>query len=234
MTDEAERNVPQVWDTLARVGLSLVPVVGGAAQVVYEDVRARIAARTARTLDEVVAATGLDELSERLASDPELEAVFAQGLDAAARTGYEAKRRVLSRVISAAVLDDARVDEALLVVLALRDLDAPHLRVLEKMRRVQDDVLRRDLSEFANESDGEAGAETARNKAATRAVVAATSEAPVVLLETLTRTGVAHQVGMTYGGPVCPGRVSDFGRLVLDDLRDVDVIEERERPRPSR
>lgn len=233
MTDDAGRDVPEVWDTLARVGLSLVPVVGGAALVVYDDVRVRIAARTARTLDEIVEATGVEKLSDRLASDPELEAVFAQGLDAATRTGYEAKRRLLSRVISAAVLDDAKVDEALLVVLALRELDAPHLRVLERMRRAEDDVLGRDLSEFSSESHEEAGAKMARENAANRAVVDAGSGVPVVLLETLTRTGVAHQLGMSYGGPTCPGTVSNFGRLVLDNLREVEVVEERERPRPS-
>lgn len=215
---------PEWWDTVTRALLASMPGIGGAAQVIYEDVRAHLAARAVRTLDEIVAESGEDRLRDRLNSDPELEAVFAHGLDAATRTGYEAKRRLLSRVISAAVLDDAKVDEALLIVLALRDLDAPHLRVLEKMRRVEDDVLARDLAEFGEAQNGQEHAQSDRESAAHGAVRASTEGVPVALLESLVRTGVAHELGMSYGGPMVPATVSSFGRTLLDDLRTVDVV----------
>lgn len=93
MEDAYPAEVPEWWDTLTRVALAAVPVVGGPAQVIYQDVRARLAARAAQTMDEIVGETGLRLLRERVNSNPELEAILAQGVDAAMRTGYEAKRR---------------------------------------------------------------------------------------------------------------------------------------------
>ena len=119
--------------------LALVPF-GGTAQVLVEDTRARAANKASCTLDEIVEETGLERLRERLGENPELDALFAQGIDAAARTGYEAKRRLLGRLISAAVLDDAKVDESLLFVLALKYLDGPHIRALESLRRMSKEI----------------------------------------------------------------------------------------------
>ena len=56
-------------------------------------------------------------------------------------TGLVAKRRLLARAIAAAVLDDAKVDESHLYTEALRDLDAPHLRALERFRRAVDALI---------------------------------------------------------------------------------------------
>ncbi len=64
--------------------------------------------------------------------------LFFEAVEAASSTGLEDKRRLLGRVVGAAVLDDAKVEEGQLLVQALRELDAPHLRGLEAVRRVCD------------------------------------------------------------------------------------------------
>jgi hypothetical protein len=75
----------------------------------------------------------VDRFAARLSSPPEFEALVVNTLDSAARTGYEAKRRLLAKVVINAALDDARVDESSLMAQA-RDLDAPHVRALVRIR----------------------------------------------------------------------------------------------------
>lgn len=205
---------PELWDSGVRIGLSLVPVIGGALQVIYQDTRSHVAARAARTIQEIADETGVERLRERLASDPEVEALFVQGLDAATRTGYEGKRRLLARLISAAVLDDAKVDESLLFVLALRDLDGPHLRALERLRRAQDEVRART---FEREEE--------RDSIAQKAVREAAKDEHEVVLAALVKCDAARAMGRTWGGPLIPGEVSAFGVALLDYLREVAVVE---------
>ena len=81
---------------------------------------------------------GVDPLAERLEASPELEALFFEAVQAGACTGVGDKRRLLGRVVSAAVLDDAELEPGQPLVQALRELDAPHLRGLEAVRRAID------------------------------------------------------------------------------------------------
>lgn len=104
--------------------------------------RERQAHRAATTLREITDLTGEDHLISRLGSDSELEALFIEGVEAAVRIGLEAKRRLLSRVVAQAVNDEARVDERALLVLALRDLEAPSIRALQRIRVVEDEAAR--------------------------------------------------------------------------------------------
>ena len=122
-TGEWSKEPPAWSSTLARRWLARVPF-GGAAQVLVEDTRARAANKASCTFDEIVEETGLERLRERLGENPELDALFAHGIAAAARTGYEAKRRLLGRLVSAAVLAAAKVKETNLFVLALKEPDA--------------------------------------------------------------------------------------------------------------
>lgn len=210
MTDEP----PSVPYMIARAVLVAVPF-GGSVDVFVEGTRERLAHKARRTVAEVVEVTGVEVLAERLASNPEVEALFVQGLDAALRTGYEAKRRLLARLISAAVLDDAKVDESLLFVLALRDLDGPHLRALERLRRAQDEVA---AMIYESDQDRESGMQ--------KAVRAAAAEEHEAVLAALVKWDVARVMGTSYGGALIPGEVSPFGLALLDHIREVQVVAE--------
>jgi hypothetical protein len=164
--------------------------------------------RIARGLvDQLSEEVGAAELLRRVEESEEIAAAFRQAVDVATRTGLEQKRQALARVIAAAVLDDAHVDEATLVVHALRDLDAPHIRALERMRRAEDSVQRQDGVTRLNDAE------------VTQAVRQVSDAEPDAVNTTLVRTGVAHVVGSSYGGQPVPGMVSDFGRLVLEYVR---------------
>jgi hypothetical protein len=207
----------KLWETAVRIGLSLVPYVGGAVQVLFEDVRSHIEARAARTMQEIVEETGFERLTERLASDPEVEALFVQGLDAATRTGYEAKRRLLARLISAAVLDDTKVDDSLLYVLALRSLEAPHVRALEAMWRATQSA-----------KDGDSGlTRTERVAAETEAIRQATSGLSWAICAALAREGLVASRGTwsAAGGRTFDAfEVTSFGIDLLEHIRKVEVV----------
>ena len=82
-----------------RATLAAIPAVGGTLQVIYEDVRTRYVYRTARTVNQVAELTGVDHLEARLRDNPEVEALFVEAVEAASRTGLEAKRRLLAQTV---------------------------------------------------------------------------------------------------------------------------------------
>lgn len=129
VTDEA----PTWKETAVRATAAAIPYVGGTVQVLYEDVRARSAAKAGETIASIVRITGEPALAQRMSVDPVLEALFVNAVDAALRTGLEAKRRLLARAVADAVMDEARLDESQLVAAALAELDVPHVRALKRM-----------------------------------------------------------------------------------------------------
>jgi hypothetical protein len=55
----------------------VIPVIGGALQVIYEDVRAHMAARMGQTIQEIADNVGEDRLAARM-KDPVHQALFAK------------------------------------------------------------------------------------------------------------------------------------------------------------
>ncbi|WP_353950000.1 hypothetical protein V6K52_10110 [Knoellia sp. S7-12] len=223
MTYPTDEEPPLVGETIARMALSVVPF-GGAVDIMLEDTRKRLAYRVRQTVEEIVDETGEDVLATRLAESPDVEAVFVQGIEAATRTGYEAKRRLLSRVVTAAVLDDARIDEGLLVVMALRDLDAPHLRTLAVMRRAVAEAEREDAL-LPPEVKGDGAFPPNRLiDAVVGAIATATAEIPWVVIAGLTRSGALEPRGTL--GSIERSRaehfqISHFGEQLLAHLSEV-------------
>lgn len=129
-----------VVDAVAAVGIGLIPVVGSSILTVLDQVQQHRDVQAMRTLAEMTADIAPDRLRERLQDDQDVQALFINGVDYALRTGHEGKRRLLARVVRAAVLDDARIDDSLLYLYALRDLDAPHFRLLARLRQARLDL----------------------------------------------------------------------------------------------
>ena len=215
----------EVYYTLARAVLAALPF-GGSVDILVEHTRQSLEYKARQTVGEIVDATGMEKFAERLASEPEVEAIFVQGLEAAMRTGYEAKRRLLGRLISAAVLDDAKVDEGFLFVLALRNLDGPHIRALEAMRRAVEKVDAEGL-EPDERGFGPSSAERYANSIAAQ-VKNDLSRTPLAVCAGLVREGLMRSRG-TWDSIGRDGdlwenhEVTAFGRALLDHLREVDV-----------
>jgi hypothetical protein len=131
----APDDAPSVSSTVIRAVIAAVPYVGGPFEVIVSDWRARQAAKAEQTIADVLAVTGEDQLRARLGSVAEVEAVFVEGVQAAIKTGVEAKRRLLAKAVANAVVDDARIDESWLIADVLSQLDVPHIRALDRLLR---------------------------------------------------------------------------------------------------
>jgi hypothetical protein len=220
VSTHAPQEPPPVAETVVKAILALVPVVGGAFVVVWEDARKHISARLQQTANEVVDAVGAEKLAQRFIESPEFEALAVNAMESAARTGHEAKRRLLARVVINAARDDARVDESVLIQQALRELEGPHIRAAERLRSVYDSCQMtpeylaeypdQDLDELLHSKRMEASYEASQHE-------------PAPVVAALVRTGMAAPP-MILGGGVGVAFITDFGRTVLDYLRDVMVL----------
>jgi len=107
-------------------------------------------------------------------------------------------------VVSAAILDDAALDGAQLRVGALRDLDAPQIRALERVQCL--------LNEHKEE-----------NEAHYAAVRQVWESEPHPIRAALIRTGVAFTLGNTYGSQI--EGITEFGQSLLWELHSVEAVD---------
>ena len=207
VSDESEMTEPSIVDILTRTAITASPKFAGSLLVLYEGFRDRRSARVQEACDRIGRGLSSGELRARLAASEELEAVVASAIEAAARTALASKRMLLARVANAAVLDDALVDEAELIVGVLAQIDAPHVRCLE-------DVFR------AEEEARAAGELAPRARGAEREVVQRLVEAgqrhPAPVVTTLRSLGVLDAGGQDDAMLV--KGLTEFGRLLVDDL----------------
>ncbi|NEA33091.1 hypothetical protein [Streptomyces sp. SID13031] len=127
----------QIW---GRALLGMVPVVGAGAVEIWDGYRKRYEYRALQTLGVIGEKVTPEQLQERLAESEDLDAVFGRAIQAAANSGLEAKRLLLGLVVADAVLDDAMIDDAILMTDVLSQIEAPHVRCLEDIWRVQQEV----------------------------------------------------------------------------------------------
>lgn len=193
---------------IVSAALSAIPWVGGPIQTAYDWLNEQRRHRVEVTTREIAEAAGADLMASRVLEDPSFEALLGQALEAAARTGFEAKRRLLGRAVTEALLadDDAAIDSAVQIVAAITQLEAVHVRALIRLERHTD---QREEAPGIHSS-------LAVDRTLTEPVIA-----------TLIYSGVGTP-GMIAGPPMHVREITEFGRLVLKQLRAV-ADEEMER-----
>ena len=72
----------------------------------------------------------MQELLEEAAADPWTLEMLARSVEAAARSLDDEKIDLLARIFVSGIRDSAKVDEAIILIEALRQVEAPHLRLL--------------------------------------------------------------------------------------------------------
>lgn len=127
----------------------------------------------------------------------------------------------MGRVVGRAVLDDTLIDDVQLITAVSREVDAVHIRALERLRRAEDDIAA-EARQQADEAR-DAGQDPQRAEAAWsnrfhtvvgEEVQRMGDREPVPIRATLIRTGVVVPATMVGGGASIY-RVSDFGRRLL-------------------
>jgi hypothetical protein len=106
------------------VGGGLVPLQGKLAATMTH----RFDKRALEALEPSLTAIGDARLIDRLAGNEELDVLVVRAVNAAATSASSDKGRLLGRVVKAAVLDDAKVDESALMLGVLEQIDASHIR----------------------------------------------------------------------------------------------------------
>jgi hypothetical protein len=202
---EPERPLGIVFVSAA---LSAIPTFGGPIQTLFDELYAGRRSRMESTAREIAESVGQDRMVSRLLEDPRLEVLIGEALEAAARTGFEAKRLLLGRAVADALLgdDEAAVDSAAQIVTALTQLEPIHVRALIRLEKHTDHRKQ-------NPDDRDS---LAVHRTLTEPVAAA-----------LIYCGVGTP-GIAAGPPMYVREITDFGRLLLHHLRAV-ADEEMER-----
>lgn len=200
---------PSASDILARAAIAASPRFAGSAMVLYEGFRDRRRARMRDVEDAVRAAVPGDaDLDQILGSRDELDALLNRALIEAGQSAMPAKRRVLGKVVANALVDEAEVDWASLVMTVLAQIDAPHVRA---MARIRDAVGKADAAGgLPPRAEGAEAELNPRIRAAGRAE-------PEPIIAALTALGLIEATS-TYGGePIVVG-MTPFGDRLLDEL----------------
>lgn len=210
-----------IVEALAKVGVLVVTGgLAGPALALYDGVRAVRAQRLIRTIDDVFAQVDPDLMLAKVAESEQFAELVADVLDTAARTAFEAKRRLLARVLVNAAHDHAQVDDAILMASALHDLDAPHIRALARIRAAHDGhelsaVQLRQLEAAALERR-----ETFEKDYRIEAAFEISKRELAPIIAALIRTGTMT-TGVIADETVGAGYITTFGRELLNDLRSL-------------
>lgn len=171
--------------------------------------------RGQEVLDSVIQAVDGEVLERRLLQAPEVEVLLGRAVNAAAASSLANKRRLLARVVQAAVLDDAAIDQSTLILDVLEQVDAVHIRCLEAIARAE--------RESKEAGDWEFTAERAE-KPSDQRVQDAADGYPSPIIKRLETLGLAD-ASVDWSGHTRVTGMTVFGELVLNDLRQESVPE---------
>jgi hypothetical protein len=152
-------------------------------------------------------------LSERLEESEALNVLAARACQAAAATAHSGKRRLLGLIVRDAVLDDAKIDEGLLIERILDTVEAPHIRCLESIHRVE-----KEAQVSGEQSPTAPGAQ----KPLVTSVNEEVNRHPSVVVSDLLRSGLLIGSATWDGSLHVPG-LTKTGEALLDLLRNADA-----------
>lgn len=207
----------------ARATIAASPKFAGSLSVVFEGLRQRREHQAREMAERVAAETGVEALAARLLDSQECEDLLLLAVELAARTSSAAKRRLLGRVVTQAVLDDAKVDTGFVILRVLDQIDAPHARAVEDILRAEE------AADAAGELEPVAvGAE----RPILPRITDVTKRHPAPVLSQLAALGVVETAGALGGSTLFIG-LTEFGILLGRDLRQAGREDSEARPGAS-
>ena len=103
-------------------------MAGGPVQTFFDAIEERRRERARQTVIEITDIVGgVDALLSHLENHPDLQDLLVRGVEAAFRSSYEAKRRLLARAVASAFENDEAIDPATVMVMALSQLEPVHV-----------------------------------------------------------------------------------------------------------
>lgn len=135
MTDSEPESIV-LWDPSPEEDLVLsvlIPHFGPALAQYRRDVKSRRVNHLAEQIEKYLSSShlSLDEFLVRVRDEPRLTDLLEEAVQVAASSGLESKRVAMGKVLIAAATDDARIDEAQVLLNTLSQVEAAHIRVLD-------------------------------------------------------------------------------------------------------
>ena len=173
----------------------------------------RFGTRGAEVLQPSLDALGEAALAARLQASEEVDVLVMRSVTAAGMSAHAGKRKLLAKVVQRAVLDDAEIDQSLLITELIEQIDGPHIRCLEDIHRAEQ------RAQASGEMEVTArGAE----KQVTEEVSATVQGYPDTLIRRLQGLGLIDGIVTWDGLTVITGTTST-GMLILQELHNVDL-----------
>ena len=203
------------WNQMADNEVSVGVELGVGGGVVPASAKVALAlkrgwnSRGREVLDGVVSAFGDEAIARRFLQAAEVEVSFTRAINSAAASSLSSKRRLLARVVQAAVLDDAAIDRSTLIIDVLEQVDTVHIRCLEAIACAE--------LESKEAGEWEYTAERAEKPSNERVQVAA-DRYPSPVIKRLETLGLAD-ASVDWSGHTRVTGTTVFGEEVLHDLR---------------
>jgi hypothetical protein len=162
----------------------------------------------------------LDELLERVTTDPHRAQLFSAAVRAAANTALESKLTVLGQLLARGLIHGEQVvDEARLLTSTIEEIERLHLRILDHLAKDRGDLLGEEEDETAG------GVSAIADRWPFDRLAEALGVTPSVLeiaTGLLLGRGLIHGTGDTYGTPTSEQmawRLTGPGKAVLELFR---------------
>lgn len=185
----------------AILGSAVAPVL----EAIIRRGNRRLAENVYRVLFEASEVAGMspEELASLVEQEDRYLEISSSAVQAAMSTLNEQKVTALARALGDGLLDEAKLDMSWVVILALADLESPHIRALARFAQYPTD----------RELDAEFGDATAVNESPLRKErMALSSTLSPPIISALLRHGLVSQ---TAGYGLYVDGITDFGREVL-------------------
>jgi hypothetical protein len=207
----------EVW---ARAMLAASGGLGSAVLELRDGYEQRRYTRAGGVLAEVAARVDEHIMRQALLDSEELESVFWRALRAGANSMHAGKRQLLGRAIAEAMLDEAKIDEAVLITSTLERIDTPEIKALERIHQAElaahqeEETLPR-AEGAPREINPRVGDKVEQNTLIRDAAALCHARILAVLIS----EGLIETAAGFGGGSVVVG-VTPFGSTLLSDLRE--------------
>jgi hypothetical protein len=114
----------------------MVPVLGPFVATVYQGAAKRQAAATGELIQQVAQDVGEELFSRAIEENPRLRSLMLNAIDHCYRTSFEQKRWRFAEALRDGILDPTKINDAIVELQVLRDVEVPHIQVLNELARI--------------------------------------------------------------------------------------------------
>jgi hypothetical protein len=187
----------------------MVPVLGPFVATLYQGAAKRQAAATAGLIHQVAQDVGEELFTRAIEEDPRLRSLMLNAIDLCYRTSFEQKRWRYAEALRDGAIDPTKINDAIVELQVLRDVEVPHIQVLNELASI--DLRLQALP-------GEEGAQYVEGL---REYQKAWDGFPAPIMAVLVSEGLAKELTADF---LAPGMdrytlVTPYGHKVLEDFR---------------